>query len=204
MTGIETIEFQTRCETKLDWFFIAEKLGLFDIVLTIFIPFLIISVANVLISLKLMKSVISREAQDIDNSHRHESVVIPPITNLNLSVSAVGQRRQSYTKTTRMLMMISTVYLFLNAPIAFSKMRYFVTNLYLNDNTTNVEHLNNVSNHSSFSNQQKYNNSDLDELIERLTCYLYYLNFAINFLFYRLNCSKLIKNIFILFKIRRS
>jgi hypothetical protein len=230
MSGIEIIEFQMRCVTKLNWFYIAEKLGLCDIVLTIFAPFLIISAANVLISLKLMKSVISRgEDQNIENYNQNEEAVVQSIENVNtvsrratqstshfsssslrfnLSISAIGQRKQSYTKTTRNLIVISTVYLFLNAPIALSKVRYFVANLLenaarVNQNIT-VFDLNNFSNNSIFISPRKYNSTNVDELIERLTCYLYYLNFAINFLLYRFNGSKLISSILKLVKVRRN
>jgi hypothetical protein len=214
-TGTEVIESQTRCETKTEWFFIAEKLGMIDIVLTILVPFLIITVANLLISLKLMRSVIHRDqnAAQHDQSvnlnlqnlntldHKLTQTVTAKnktsgVTDLNLRRSELRKRKRGYSKTTRMLLVISTVYIFLNAPLAFSKLRFLVANMSIDEtvfstsvdlNMTTSFDLGNISNHSASSIQKDYKNTATDELIERLTCYLYYLNFAINFLLYSFN-----------------
>jgi hypothetical protein len=226
MSGLELIGFQMRCVTKIEWFYIAEKLGVFDVVLTIFVPFLIIIVANGLISVRLMKSVI-----DDKNPEQHDQLVDgvptsndntsmssrratqlevrkssnPSRQHLNMHIDVICKRRQLYTKTTRTLLLISTVYIFLNAPIALSKVRYFIANLNIEESASvdlsifNFE-FNNVTNHSASSNFIEY--TAVDELIERLTCYIYYLNFVVNFLLYRFNGSKIIRRFYKLLKIR--
>jgi hypothetical protein len=220
-----------RCETKTDWFFIVEKLGLIDIVITIFVPFLIIIVANVLISLKLMRSVIQR-AQNANTQNQSApatrqnnlnifSLTTTQPTTINKSSAAINfrkselrKRKKTYSRTTRMLLVISAVYLFLNAPIAFAKVRFFVSNMD-SDLATNATALNadqnmttrfdygNISNRSDqISLQTEHTNTVKEELIERLTCYLYYLNFAINFLLYSLNGPTFIARFMSLLKLK--
>jgi hypothetical protein len=219
-----------RCEPKTDWFYVVEKLGLIDIVLTIFVPFVIIIVANVLISIKLTRSVIQR-AQNAGThdqsvptnrknnlnifSHTSTQPATRTLSNgLNLRRSELRKRKRVYSKTTRMLLLISAVYLFLNAPIALAKVRFFIANMNsdaaanataINDdqNMTTRFDFGNISNHSDPFLQTVYANTAKEELIERLTCYLYYLNFAINFLLYSLNGPTFIARFMALLKVRR-
>jgi hypothetical protein len=226
-TGVEAIGSQMRCETKTEWFFIAEKLGLIDIVLTIFVPFLIIIIANLLISLKLMRSVTQRDpnaGQNVQsltttrhnlNVLSHESTQLTARNNpsgLNLGRSELRKRRKVYSKTTRMLLVISTVYIFLNAPLALAKLRYFVTNMARYEAVTATGELlnmsirfefDNFSNNSIFSVKTALMNTVMDELVERLTCYIYYLNFAVNFILYSINGPTFISSLLRLLKIRK-
>ncbi len=112
-----------------------------------------------------------------------------------------------YSKTTRMLLVISTVFLVLTTPIALSKVRYFVGN-FLGDT---VDHAS--ASHTAFDSKNgsalnplmsevKY--TAIDELIERFSCYLYYLNFSINFLLYTFNGPKFKRALIDIFKRRQS
>jgi hypothetical protein len=58
-SGLEKVNNKDRCVTKQKWFALAEKLGLFDIFITIFLPFVLIFVASVLISVRLMQNLIN-------------------------------------------------------------------------------------------------------------------------------------------------
>lgn len=77
----------------------------------------------------------------------------------------------SYSRTTRFLVLISITYFLLNVLMAYTKLSY----LFEHDQHTD---------HVAFD-----SGSFNHEVIERLSCYLYYLNFSINFFLYVFNKS---------------
>jgi hypothetical protein len=91
--------------------------------------------------------------------------------------SSVARRFQSrsrtYMRATSMLLLISTTFLVLNTPLVISKLRY----LYVNWSGEN----------SDSSNHHLYMSSIGEQILERLSCHLFYLNFAIDFLLYAFN-----------------
>lgn len=135
---------------------------------------------------------------------------ISMITNI-LRKSVELKRIKIYSKTTRMLLLISTTFLVLNSPIGFAKVRYYFLNNHLLQRPTKTSHelnsqahLNIFNLNSTNSTQQtgydpKLNTNDSDEIIERFTCYIYYLNFSLNFLLYVFNGPKFRKSIIEIF-----
>ena len=97
------------------------------------------------------------------------------------------KRFKSYSRTTRMLIIISATYIMLNALMAYLKLRHLFEPYFISDDQHHVEE------------RKRLNN----ELLERASCYLYYLNFSINFFLYVLNKSTFTDILFDLFK-RRS
>ena len=113
-------------------------------------------------------------------------------------------RNKVYWKMTRMLLAISISFLILNFPIFFSKLLYFIkylksrefekkitnkTTLETTRPTTTLLHvLDNV--------QENMNATIIEELIERLSCYIYYLSYSINFVLYACSSLRKRKNIY--------
>lgn len=94
------------------------------------------------------------------------------------------QRINSYSRTTRILILISISYFVLNAPMVYSKLKHFFA--------------------SDDEGQSVHVNPYREEIIERLSCYLYYMNFSINFFLYVLNRSTFREILLNLFKKKKS
>ncbi len=128
--------------------------------------------------------------------------------NMSLPNTIVYNKRDKlYTRSTNMVLSITTTFLVLHCPIAICKLysflKYKKTNLLENEkniynNTSNVDvlqkFLKNSSNSNSYRNLTVYTNEPgdviLDHLIERISNNIYYLSFLINFFLYSLNGSK--------------
>ena len=109
------------------------------------------------------------------------------------------KRKTRYHKTTRLLFIVSFSFCLLNTPMYLCKLYYYLRQFNYNSETINNEHIN--ANNTSF---QRFNFSqntstqiyveELDantreEIMERITCFLYYLNFSLNFFLYSF-CTK--------------
>lgn len=92
------------------------------------------------------------------------------------------QRINSYSRTTRILILISISYFVLNALMVYSKLKHFFA----------------PDDESQSANPYR------EEIIERLSCYLYYMNFSINFFLYVLNRSTFREILLNLFKKKKS
>lgn len=93
------------------------------------------------------------------------------------------QRCKSYSRTTRILIIISITYFILNSLMAYTKLRHLFEAYKEAPKDETLGH----QQHSTISN---YSDDLLNnELLERVSCYLYYLNFSINFFLYVLNKS---------------
>lgn len=102
-----------------------------------------------------------------------------------LRQSAELKRAKMYSKTTRMLIIISITFILLNTPMAFSRIHSVI-----------------ISSLESFSGEDIFNNSTNSsvqmedyahlnyQLIERFSGYFYYLNFSVNFFLYVINGSQ--------------
>jgi hypothetical protein len=252
-------ENSTRCEALPKWMDIVERMALFDIIITIFVPMCFILVVNVLISLKLMSS--SRQSRNAVESRDEKSMTtrrnisridqlfdLTPHLKLNrlksdlfslrlgrkntsesevscestrrtsnkvlnqiittgllvvsnefsrnscetLSISAKSRlnRMKTYSKTTRMLLIISTLCFCLNVPMAWSKLRYLIANLIAISTSSQAEASNATlatSSDTTSAGDELSSAAVIDQIIERLSCYLYYLNYSINFVLYTLN-----------------
>ena len=109
------------------------------------------------------------------------------------------KRKKSYTKTTRLLMIVSTTFLALHMPMVVIKISNFFS-LSIGDYDKNVNYttLNdslNISNETNelFKNENVIDEFKISEIFERFASYIYYLNFSSNFFLYSFNKSKFSK-----------
>lgn len=115
------------------------------------------------------------------------------------------RRRKIYRKMATILMMISICFLILNFLTFVSKMIYFLRGLHyqMRSNDLGSSANTTLSNSSMTINSEVDPNnsvvvslrshldaSDMDELLERVACYFYYMNFSINFIIYTMFSSK--------------
>ena len=171
---------------------LVEKIIVFNVFSTIFVPFFITVLMDILIVFKLMtkakalrqiqrrqshecnlRSIKKDENEDDDNESVSENKLpneVKKKNTLTLSVNnmnliAVKKREKSYMKTPRMLLTLSTAFLLLNMPLVILKFKYFTQ--------------------ESFSLRMfcliECNNKDIneelakllqDQIAERFTCYL--------------------------------
>lgn len=253
-SGIEKISnVEYACVTLEEWFYLVNVMAFIDTFLTMIFPFFLIFTINLMIICKLMKikpctricnSLKRTRSNRIKYRRNNNRLPIEPIRphltllhpdgalpmrkqqklKLRISNEAQVRRSKAYSRTTRMLIILSSTFLILHSPIAFNKIWYFVKNLTLNKdiniqspidlNQNNISfnltisHLNgdnrhideySIRNDSSSSLHHKSTNmeaSSSEEIIERLSCYVYYLNFSLNFFLYTLNSSKFKKILF--------
>ena len=212
------------------------------------IPFILISIINTLIGIKLMGLLtpfyklqktfvnnnfshnssdgLSTRLENVNekiNKSRHkrrsyESIthnIESEITSNNfgmalpmLGISNISERKKKYSKTTKLLLSISTTYLLLHSPLAISKIYYFLKNHHMQNQHFEEQSSSNItlisidlqefSNFTAYS--DNFNTSYLfnpeleinltEEIIERIGGYMYYLNFPLNFFLYALNGKK--------------
>jgi hypothetical protein len=111
------------------------------------------------------------------------------------------KRTKEYSEATRTLFLISLVFLILNCPMAFNKTFYFLNeNLIIKTSVFNQEEF--IIYNSTLNVTESINHletSESEEIFERVTCYMFYLNFSLNFFLY--NSKSKFRNI-ILRKIR--
>ncbi len=100
--------------------------------------------------------------------------------------------KQKYAKTTGILITILIMFLLLNFPMAISKLKYLSTDeidpllFNLSSSTHGSSNQTLVSNGS----HALQNNAKVSDIImQRLACYLYFLNFSLNFFLYALSGS---------------
>ena len=147
------------------------------------------------------------------------------IRQTGLSKTMKLKRTEKYSRTTRVLIFISITFLMLHAPIAYSKIRYYyksglgfdTENDAINDVKESLNELSLVAsqknitftsselfegmNMNSTNIQVSYMEAnDSDEIFERITCYIYYLNFSLNFFLYALAGATFRRELFNMFK----
>lgn len=189
-SGLEELDGTRYCVTLTRWFNYVKVSILIDSLLTIILPFVVIATMNLLISSKLMqlyRNFKHKQSESRVSLCKSRMLLADPEPSssrtsslshtLKLIVSQKKIRLRSYIRSTRMLFAMSVVFLVFNFPIAFTKIRYSLQSfktIVTGDNSTTDQQL-------------SYLTVDpLDESIERVSCYIYYLNFASNFLFYLL------------------
>ena len=260
-TGLRAHETVTRCSPYKDWIDFVEYITIADVTFTMIVPFILISILNILIAFKLTKKRIFKSISQIKlakdstlikkinfgeekkikielNSNKNgtvkqnlkvrftksstndnnDTVKILPSSTCTFSCSKskgntnIITRKKQYSRTTKVVLSISTTFLILHSPIAICKLNSFLK--YRRSNPLDaVTHVYNQSadgeilhhyfsgsslNRSSYRNitiiaNASYNNSEtviFDHLIERVSNNIYYLNFLINFFLYSLNGSK--------------
>ncbi len=107
------------------------------------------------------------------------------------------RRKKVYWRMTHILLAITTSFLILNFPFCFLKLRYFIRGFASITKTAPHAHSTNQTTTLEYKNVTPVNQfkesmdaSQIDELIERVTYYIYYLNFSINFILFAFSVSK--------------
>ncbi|CAF0931409.1 unnamed protein product [Brachionus calyciflorus] len=194
-TGIEYENNLKVCVTYENWVSFVKKISFVDIWITIIIPFLIILIVNISISLKLMRNQKRPIAlrKKLSSLKSYGSVRRTSTVGL-CSLKYKRRLSKKYSRTTRVLLTISITYVLLNTLMAFSKIRYcFDIELFgydkklIHTNTT----LNSTHNHHDSRIKTIEINYDFDDqFYERVSCYLFYMNFSLNFFIYCANRTK--------------
>lgn len=220
-SGIETDNGIRACVTKEPWVSFVKKFSFIDIWLTIIIPFIIILIVNVSISIKLMRVIRSTKTfntiiffNNRNNSNRpigirkkcgsfksYGTTAQASVMGL-CSVKYKRRLSKKYTKTTRVLLTISITYVLLNIFMAYSKIRYcfeteFFDRIYEENEQIifGIDSLNSTQNMDLRIKAMELNYDWEDQFYERVSCYLFYLNFSLNFFIYCANRSKFKKSI---------
>ena len=211
-SGIEGVK-KPGCVTLEKWFNITKLLAMFDILLSIILPFFVIAITNILIVFKLMKfknpfrKSLKKRGLRVSNNlsvtndsiikirkmqQSSPNVLFKSCSNLKgsnvtsmIQSSTKEQRKAVYSRTTRMLIIISTTFLILHGPIVYCKTIYFLKAV-----SDGILERSDSSIRSNSNDLKEIDTIPLEEIIERLTCYVYYLNFSLNFFLYVLNGSK--------------
>jgi hypothetical protein len=263
-------KYGNSCVTLEEWFDLVKILVFIDTIQTMVVPFIIISVSNVLIVFKLMKRftfksnklVEREELRKLDESNlasfqnqkntlgtdeslvnfssnnnnnsmvnnsfkmsRSETVRKSKSTNSKKSETR-RHKSKSRSETTKTLIMISTTFLILNSPLAACKTYYFFkrkffdtespvyhsklgdivysnktfTPLYTNSFIYNTTTTLNSINHQSHQQNSEFETNTFEEITERITCFIYYINFSLNFFLYTFNTKQFRENILDIFK----
>jgi hypothetical protein len=172
----------------LRWLHLAQNFILIETLLTIFVPFIIIFLINMLISAKLINDSIVRRKQKLTagssgasttgtNNSLEESLTRSysrrnTAQNFqsggrfsNFNPSTLSRRKRTYLRTSRNLIFILTVFLLLNTPLVYSNICVLL-----------IEYI---------------KMSRLDQIISFFSRDLFYLNFSINFFLYAFDRSQL-------------
>nr|QVK45665.1 G protein-coupled receptor [Proales similis] len=199
-SGIEQIDGHQLCVTLLDWYGVMAVFSLLDTTITMFLPFTLILVLNSIIIINLFpfktKSRNSASEPSRPSSTRKCEISVSSNSRRNkLSISAIPKltlkkRRKKYSRTTKMLLLISTTFLFLNFPTALVKLFYFVDAVKIQTKLVNETH------------HEKIEIGHREELFERIACFTFYLNHSINFFLYSFNGLHLSKVIVAFFRRR--
>ena len=117
-----------------------------------------------------------------------------------LSNSSAGRKaqlgskhRRQYSKTTRMLLMISATFLLLHGPTAILKL-YYILSYVLRSSSAAIAATNGTGTgtaaEASHSSMAILETNTWEELVERITSYIYYLHYSLNFFLYVFNLKK--------------
>jgi hypothetical protein len=215
------------CGSLEEWLDSFLSFLLIDAFQTMIIPFIIITISNVLIVYKLMKTMnICNEYRNMAiRNENNDNNIITTVNNSNNIINRVN-RYQSYRyhlrarkETTKMLFLITTTFLILNFPLASYKGYQFIKNHFINpikqievgsanDETMQTTPMGNLSfyqynemeltNYSTSNDNVNLNDNDndiqyliwkiqLQDLINKLAYFIYYINFSINFFLYSFN-----------------
>ena len=182
------LDDQNTCVTLDDWFLQVKVLILVDIVQTMIVPFIIISITNSLIMVKLMNS-FSFKMRDnssfMDSNTSKKNFRSYDVTDTDSLSSNLNEQnrqiliRQSYQthnsrhnkpstnkETTKTLVIIASTFLLLNFPIASTKTFYFFKSGTETDflNSDFLYQLNNINNNNNNKNVS-INHIDMNHLL---------------------------------------
>lgn len=156
-SGIKKLHKYEICTALNDYYDIHRALTYVDIVITLIIPFCVIFAFNVIIAHKI----------GYFYSKTQHPAIPMTATWTNRKGPRVGLGNKAQYQVTKLLLIISTVFLVINMPSYALRLKIFVINF-----THKVQHY-----------------SQKEAQMQQLFQFLFYLNFAINFFLYSL-CSK--------------
>jgi hypothetical protein len=166
------------CAPIKRWLDLVKLMSLFDSILAILLPFGLILISNTMVGFKL-----------IDHSNRFSMNSRLNIYHRQKPISKV----KNISKMTKLLFIISSTFLLLNMPIALGKIWSFYRSYDSHQNSIKMtKRIQDTSEESS----QTLN----EEILERISFYLYYLNFSINFFLFTINESKFRERIWTVLK----
>ncbi len=142
-----------------------------------------------------------KSSLQVSNSSRKykNEISLSHINNINLANKSIRRNIVRVNNNpNRTLFVISIVFLILHFPLAVNKSWYFIDGNYNLIEKENIELT--ISNYSEyFGNdtfleerdlKEKLTLNEYEEIFERISCYLFYLNFSLNFFLYTSNKSK--------------
>ena len=212
------INYETKeinCVTSFEWFHFVSIMTIIDIITVTLLPFILITIINILIAYKIKKqsrgNLVSNSKNKKKKEKRQPSLLVSNssrkykteislchINNTNLANKSIGRNTvRVNNNTNRTLFLISIVFLILHFPLAVNKSWYFFDGNYNLIEKENIELTGNYSEY--FGNdtlmeetdlKQKLTLNEYEEIFERISCYLFYLNFSLNFFLYTSNKSK--------------
>ena len=216
-TTLEEMEgSKTACVPIIKWLYLVKTMALLDSILAIIIPFLLILISNMLIGYRLVNysqsdclfrrvtrkffrvPSVNSPSGPKKNRLLHDTKSDWSCDETMKNVSKL-RRPRKITKITRILFTISTTFLVLNLPIACSKIWHYVKSYhFIYTNQVLHKYANESALNASFhimmtvtaALEKEPVQTETEEIFERIACYLYYLNFAINFFMYTLSESQ--------------
>ena len=158
---------------------------LVDSLISILIPFFLIIISNTVLGFELINHATNFSKSIQIKFHIYDK-------------RKPSRRIKKISKITKILFTISSTFLVLNLPITVIKLWSFFKN---------YDQYNHLSSpvKKSLRNQDSIDDSSPtfnEDIIEKISRYLYYLNFSINFFLYTLNESKFSNRLINLFKIK--
>lgn len=186
--GFEDSHQIKTCVILESWFELMKVASLLDIIFSIILPFLLIFIASVLIIYRLAHY---RKISQNRNTNNRESTTNFILNNINETSlqshvfnetpSQIRRKRHLTTKTTKAYLLVAVSFVILHMPIVICKIRYIFK---LIKETLYPKHI-----------EMELELDHLEELIERITSYIYYLNFSFNFFLHVFDFSNIKRKI---------
>jgi hypothetical protein len=186
---------QLICQISSEWYNLVNLFTMIDTLITIILPFFIISLCNAVIIGKLAKPWYTR------SSFRSEQSIA--LTSLTGNIESMEKEiKRRLTVSTRTLLIVSLIFLVLNFPYAifriwqFNEINFDQTNSFIEfdfDNSSSLLSQKNLTNKTLLYKNDLFSqssNSEIEEALRRTAWIIYYIHFAVNFLLYNFNESK--------------
>jgi len=197
------INYETKeknCVTSFEWFHFVSIMTIIDIITVTLLPFILITIINILIAYKIKKQSRGNLVSNLKNKNKKSSLqvsnssrkyknemLLSRVNNTNLANKSIGRNNVRVNNNpNRTLFLISIVFLILHLPLAVNKSWYFIDGNYNLIEKENIELK--ISNYSEyFGNdtfleerdlKEKLTLNEYEEIFERISCYnILYLMF---------------------------